>query len=59
MDVSRPLRCGQSGSNLLTAADPDDADEWRREALDRLCETIRESDWTEAMVVAGISPHPY
>ena len=36
--------CDRAGSNLLTAADPQDDDEWRREQLDSLRETIRESD---------------
>ena len=36
--------CDRAGSNLLTAADPEDDDEWRREELNRLRETIRESD---------------
>ena len=49
--------CDPTGSNLLTAADPEDADEWRREELDRLRETIRESDI--AMAALETVEHEY
>ncbi len=43
--------CECDGSDLLTAADPQEDDAWQREELDSLRETIRDAD------ICEIAPH--